>query len=301
MSSASDVLKVAAGEIGYYAPNDPEPGSKYGRWMAEKTGESWLSGPSTSVWWCMIFVSWCFEKAGASFAALPSYNTDATVSRVREGKGGTLLSNVKDAQAGDIVVFDWNMKTAATDHVGIVEKNCGGYIQTIEGNTSGSDWGSQSAGNGVHRRTRSWSVVRYIIRPPYDGASVQTTTTATTATSNGGGLEMDGYMGTATIKRAQQVAGMQYQDGILSSQNAAFKSSVPGCTSGIEWVSNPTGSTFWRWFQGNVLGTAQDGIMGRNDVNAMIRKYGNGIQDGRLDAPSVAIKGLQSALNAGHF
>ena len=40
MASSEDILKIAAGEIGYYAPDDPEPGSKYGRWMAELTGET---------------------------------------------------------------------------------------------------------------------------------------------------------------------------------------------------------------------------------------------------------------------
>ena len=57
MGTPNDVLRIAAGEIGYYAPDDPQPGSKYGRWMADVTGESWLAGPSTEVWWCMIFVS----------------------------------------------------------------------------------------------------------------------------------------------------------------------------------------------------------------------------------------------------
>ena len=64
MGTPNDVLRIAAGEIGYYAPDDPQPGSKYGRWMADVTGESWLAGPSTEVWWCMIFVSWVFAQAG---------------------------------------------------------------------------------------------------------------------------------------------------------------------------------------------------------------------------------------------
>jgi len=53
-----------------------------------------------------------------------------------------------------------------------VEINAGGYLQTIEGNTSGSDAGRQSNGNGVWRRTRSWDAVVAVIRPTWlDGTT----------------------------------------------------------------------------------------------------------------------------------
>lgn len=295
MASPSDVLRVAANEIGYYAPSDPEPGSKYGRWMADKTGESWLAGPSTSIWWCMIFVSWCFDQAGVSWAALPSYNTDTTVSRVRNGKGGTILSNNKNAQPGDVVIFDWNMSTASTDHVGIVEKNYGNYIQTIEGNTSGSDWGSQSAGNGVHRRTRNWSVIRYIIRPPYaEGSS------ATPSNYSGNEhIDEDGYWGYATTTKAQKVAGTPV-DHVVSSQNAAYKHLMPGVTGSWEWVNRPGGSLLIQNIQ-KACGVDPDGIFGPDSINGFIKRYGNGVCDSRLDAPSIAIKGFQRSLNEGHL
>lgn len=290
---AADVLRVAAGEIGYYAPSDPEPGSKYGRWLASKWNQSWLAGPSTSIWWCMLFVSWCFEQAGASFGSLPSYNTDVTVSNVRAGKGGSLLSNVRAAQAGDIVIFDWNKNTAATDHVGIVEKNCGSYIQTIEGNTSGSDWGSQSAGNGVHRRTRSWDCVRYVIRPPY-GAGTGATVNNYSGNET---LEVDGYWGYATTKKAQTIAGTPV-DGEIWGQNPDWRSILLGCTLGWKFTDS-AGSAFIKWLQANRLGVEADGIFGPASANAFIHVYGNDVQDGRLDAPSTAIKGFQAKLNGG--
>ena len=59
MATAEDVLNIARGELGYYAPDDPESGSKYGRWMADVTGEDWLRGPSREIWWCCCFSSWC--------------------------------------------------------------------------------------------------------------------------------------------------------------------------------------------------------------------------------------------------
>ena len=47
--TAKGVIDAAYGELGYYAPNDPERGSKYGRWMAQITGQDWLAGPSTEI------------------------------------------------------------------------------------------------------------------------------------------------------------------------------------------------------------------------------------------------------------
>lgn len=164
MATAAKVLSIAENEIGYYAPDDPEPGSKYGRWLAKLFNESWLAGPSKDVWWCCIFVSWCLDQAGVEVPGFPSYNTDVSWSKAK-----VLGVNKYDAKPGDIVIFDWNMGTPATDHIGFVEKRTDDWtIQTIEGNTSGTDWGSQYAGNGVHRRSRSLDVVRYCIRPEYD-------------------------------------------------------------------------------------------------------------------------------------
>ena len=76
MATANDVLDIARGEIGYKALEDPEPGSKYGRWMAEVTGEDWLAGPSTSIWWCCMYASWVLDRAGQECRGFPSYNTD---------------------------------------------------------------------------------------------------------------------------------------------------------------------------------------------------------------------------------
>ena len=35
MATASEVLRIAAGEIGYSRWTDPQPGTKYGRWYAQ--------------------------------------------------------------------------------------------------------------------------------------------------------------------------------------------------------------------------------------------------------------------------
>lgn len=160
--SAQDALRKAAGEIGYYAPSDPAPGSKYGRWEAGVLNLPWLAGPSVTIWWCAIFVSWVLDGI-AILPGLPGFNTD----RLRALNRAATLPNMRDAQPGDLVIFDWDKTTAATNHIGIVEINAGDYLQTIEGNTSGSDGARQSNGNGVWRRTRSWDAVVAVIRPTW--------------------------------------------------------------------------------------------------------------------------------------
>lgn len=153
MSKVNDLLYVAASQLGYCADDDPEPGSKYGRWMAELLDEDWLAGPSRDVWWCCIFVSWCLDQADVECNGFPSYNTNI----VLRNAGDARLDDIHDAQPGDVIIFDWN-HDGYTDHVGIVEANFGDWIQTIEGNVS----------NSVQRVARDWDYVAAIVRPNFE-------------------------------------------------------------------------------------------------------------------------------------
>lgn len=205
MSRETDrILEVARADLGYYAPDDPLTGSKAGRWMHEcwsyygfadaahkdgilnwEGGSSWLANMSSSeLWWCCCFASMVVFKAlhprwnkdVASFAGipgLPNYQCDNFISKLRgAGKGDWILADKRTCQPGDIVLFDWQSSNTSNhysglDHIGIIEANCGTYAQTLEGNTSGSWNGSQSAGNGVYRRSRYWSNIACVVRPPY--------------------------------------------------------------------------------------------------------------------------------------
>ena len=203
MSGAQDVLYHAAKRIGYYAPDDPEPGSEAGRYWARKTGQAWLAGPSTSIWWCMLFVSMCFDEAGQIDAIGGfSYNTDVTIAHIRNHPDAYFVS-VYDAEPGDVVIFDWDESTAATDHVGIVEFNLGGgVLQTIEGNTSSGAAGSQSAGNGVWRRQRSYGIA-YVIRPAW----VENGSSAPSVSRPSWWIDEDGIWGAQTGARFREVMG----------------------------------------------------------------------------------------------
>lgn len=169
MGRVSDVLRIAAGEIGYSRWTDPEQGSRYGRWYAQLTGNS-LYGES-GVPYCAMFASWVLSHAGVKCPGFPGAYTP-TMAQAGINAGRRVLPE-RAAQPGDIVYFDWGGSESAgkVDHVGIVELNKGSYLQTIEGNTSSGASGSQGNGGVVARRTRSWGTVAVIVRPCYNDKS----------------------------------------------------------------------------------------------------------------------------------
>lgn len=165
MGSVSDVLRVAAGEVGYYRHNDPLSGTKYGRWYAERMGAPWFG--TNGVPYCAMFVSWVLDQAGVSVPGLPT----AYCPSIKAAGAGALVP-ATEARPGDIALFDWD-GDSDPDHVGIVEANNGSYLTTIEGNTSRGDAGSQGNGGWVARRERPLSVVDCVVRPAYSGEWVR--------------------------------------------------------------------------------------------------------------------------------
>lgn len=147
MATASKVVSIAAGQVGY----------KEGRNNSNKYGAAY---GMNNVSWCMEFIWWCMKQAGmdwyktASCTACYKHYASRAVSR--------------DAlRKGDIVFFDWD-HSGDCDHVGIVESVGSSRITTIEGNTSSGNSGSQSNGDGVYRRYRTYSQIAKAIRPAYE-------------------------------------------------------------------------------------------------------------------------------------
>ena len=159
-NSASSVLAIARGEIGYSRWDDPDPGTKYGRWYEEaidRNPGNYDFGAS-GVPYCAMFVSWVFDRAGASCVGIPGAYCPSILA---VGKSKGRLVPASGAVPGDVVLFDWG-GDGVSDHVGIVEVNKGGYLQTVEGNTNNG---------GGARRTRAHSTVSGVIRPAYDGSA----------------------------------------------------------------------------------------------------------------------------------
>ena len=288
MATASEVLALAAREIGYNRFNDPEPGTKYGRWYAAKTGSP--SFGASGVPFCAMGACWALDQAGVTppggiFAYVP-YG-------INNAKALGRLVPARSAQPGDLVCFDWNGDGLA-DHVGFVELNRGTYLQTIEFNTSSGVAGSQGNGGGVYRRTRAWDVVCAVIRPAYTNAA-----TIPTGTVSGYQTIPDGYWGKNTTRDLQRSQGTT-QDATVSSQPIYWKHSLPGCTSGWEFVADTKaqGSQLITSMQKS-MGLEPDGKAGQGFIAGLERRYGyTPEKNPRLDAPSNTIRQMQLTLAA---
>lgn len=278
-NSAADVIRIAAAEVGYSRWSDPEQGTKYGRWYAEKTGSGYYG--TNGVPYCAMFVSWVMAQAGARCEGIPGAYCPWILNAGR--KAGKLVS-AANAKPGDVVLFDWE-GDGTSDHVGFVERNSGGVLYTIEGNTN----------NGaVARRTRSYGTVCGVIRPDYDG------TTASAPENGVGALEVDGVWGPATTRAVQAALGTT-QDGIVSDQYAGYRAGNPGLSSASwEWHSRTSlGSDMVRALQ-RKIGATVDGVAGPKTFRALQTCLGT-TQDGRISNPSTCVKALQQRLNAGTF
>lgn len=233
MATAQDVLRVAESQIGYSRWDDPKKGTKYGRWYANLVGESYYA--ESGVPYCAMFVSWCFAQADAKCAGLAGAYCPTMLEAARDA--GAVVSN-SDAQAGDVVYFDWG-SDGESDHVGIVVDNKGTYLVTIEGNTSDNSSGSQINGGVVARKMRSFATVCGIVRPYYDGTDGDTDDQP---------LVVDGYIGPRSVAEWQRQCGTT-ADGVVSGQLWECTESYPNLTS-VTYDGN--GSELMRVVQGRV-------------------------------------------------
>lgn len=140
----------------YVGVREQPPGSNRGllidRWNRAAIG-------TVGVSWCASFVHGMFLAVGRT---LPGGASVGAIGAWARSVGDLVLRPRK----ADLVCFDWSGGTIFADHIGFVEKVLAlrfkngrftGYIQTIEGNTGGTNAGSQSNGDGVYRRRR-WVV-----------------------------------------------------------------------------------------------------------------------------------------------
>ena len=156
--TASEILKIAAAEIGYTESPANSNRTKYGE------AYGW-----NGVAWCVIFLWWCFHEANASDLFYGGGKT-ASCGQLR-----TYAVEHKqwitdgDYKVGDLVIFDFPGTSAETDHIGIVESVNGSVLTTIEGNTSPTDSGSQYNGGCVARKKRDTLKTKIVgaYRPEY--------------------------------------------------------------------------------------------------------------------------------------
>lgn len=149
------VVDVAKSQINYKETGNNN--NKYGAWYGLNNNP-----------WCAMFVSWCFSQVGlsADIAAQKSKGFASCDAGLKWFAKKNKLIPVGQAQAGDIVFFQFD-DDAQPDHVGIVVGNntLTKTITCIEGNTSSGKKGSQSNGDGVYERKRSYSTIMAVARP----------------------------------------------------------------------------------------------------------------------------------------
>ena len=213
-NTAASVLAIARGEIGYSRWTDPKTGTKYGRWYAEDHGRYY---GANGVPYCAMFVSWVFDQAGAKCAGLPEAYCPYILNDAKSA--GAVLADKTKAKPGDVILFDWG-GDGVCDHVGIVEKNLGSYVQTVEGNTSSGSSGSQSNGGGVYRRTRAWGTVRAVVRPSFGSSGQSSQSKPSGSQTASQRVEVDGYIGPDSTAAWQEQLGTN-ADGVISGQSRA--------------------------------------------------------------------------------
>lgn len=166
--SAEKVIEIAKGEVGYlekksnYQLDDKTSNAgsnnytKYGAWYGMNAQP-----------WCDMFVSWCAAQAGEAdavgkFAYVPAHQNFFA------NKGQYYARGKITPKAGDIVIF------RDESHIGFVEYVSGGYVHTIEGNTSGGS-GLVTNGGGVFRKSYplSSSYIQGYCVPAYSGSSTE--------------------------------------------------------------------------------------------------------------------------------
>ena len=117
--------------------------------------------------WCAMFVSWCYDQAGlvSKVAAQTKKGFASCDAGLKWFTKKNKIVPVGQAQPGDLVFFQFD-KDAQADHVGICASNDGkGFLMVYEGNTSADSKGSQSNGDGVFLKKRSYSLIMGVARP----------------------------------------------------------------------------------------------------------------------------------------
>lgn len=252
------VMKTAASEVGYV-----EGGGRDGRsgnitkYWADRY-PAWQGQP-----WCGAFVDWCLAQHGVDGYPIGRngiFYTPAIVAAAKS-KGvwrSDSRASLSKIQPGDLVLFDFNGSGNAK-HVGLAEKYVGnGNVQTIEGNTSPTNRGSQNNGGGTYRRTRNTaSIMGYVDMSKWlakdaselaGGKATQkkpSTQTSLRKTWLSKELMTHGKLSVGTVKRLQAEVGVTI-DGVLGPQ---------------------TKKAVQRW-----LGVTADGIWGPKTYEAMRRK-----------------------------
>lgn len=167
-NAVKQLLATAAAEIGYLEKKSntqlddktANAGSaNYTKYARDLDAVKFFNTPKNGYSWCAVFVAWCFFAAfGLELAlkllcqSLGSCGAGVkSAAQYFKDKGQFHASNPKQGDQAFFVRRDTNGNITSWLHTALVERVEGGYIHTIEGNTSGAS-GVVANGGGVCRK-----------------------------------------------------------------------------------------------------------------------------------------------------
>lgn len=88
------------------------------------------------------------------------------LAQAQAARFGMKIVGASQVRAGDLVLFNFTGGDPRVDHIGrvVTPPASSGLLESVEGNTSSDNGGSQSNGGGVYVRTRPTSIVRAYVR-----------------------------------------------------------------------------------------------------------------------------------------
>ncbi len=148
-ATVESVLSVAQHEVGYVEGGGPD--GKSGN-ITKYWAELYPGGQGQP--WCAAFQRWVDIHAGGP--DLPISNPYYCPTIVTYARQHGLWLPADQGSPGDMVLFQWK-KNGVADHIGRIKAKNNGSYRTIEGNTSGTNAGSQANGGGTFERDRSYT------------------------------------------------------------------------------------------------------------------------------------------------
>lgn len=149
-------------------PSGSNKGPKITQWEVD-SGYPWVVNAKEGVFWCQCFANAVAAQGGAVLIK-DGYTPDFLLGHFA-AKGYHVIP-VDDAEPGDMIYFNWpGIGSTICDHVGILLAKTRTTVTCVEGNTSGTDAGSQNNGGGVYIKTRSRSLVAGAVSVPYQDKS----------------------------------------------------------------------------------------------------------------------------------
>lgn len=157
MTTAAEVLRVAAGELGTKESPANSNKTKYGAWYGLDRNP-----------WCAMFCSWVMHTAGYPLEIQTGKGFAWTPAGVAYAKRAGKWVGRDDLKPGDLIFFNFD-NDAGPEHVGFVKtRHAPGDYTTIEGNTA---VGNDANGGQVMERRRKGAMILGGLRPSYAAAA----------------------------------------------------------------------------------------------------------------------------------